>query len=179
MSSISKWSSRKKNLTVIAIIFSFFLVTNIIDKHNQAKEAERKIKVLAEINRLEQQNKEAEERRLDAEEAMRKAEEKTFKAVITECYVDAPCKSFDRVAVMTKTDVRVGDFTCSIKGSPGVDGYGACSVSILNGIPVSMRQWDPNDGFVTSKVTFGPAVKRGQYDPELEANPHLRLQREQ
>lgn len=171
-------SPRRKKAIVIVSIFSILLLINIIQKHNEAQEKERMIKEQAEIVRLGEIQRQAEERRAAEEEAKRIAQEKRYKAVITECYVDAPCRSFDRVAILRKEDITVGDFTCPLKGKPGVDGYGACSVSFVNGNPVSMKQWDPNDGFVTSRVTIGERVKVGQYDPEMERNPHEKLSQE-
>lgn len=104
---------------------------------------------------------------------------KKYEATLTNCFVDAPCESFERVAVVAGGKITVGDFTCLISGQgPDSQGYGACSVVMTSGRPVSMRQWDPTDGFETTRVSFRGLVKDGTYDPEKEANPYIKLQRD-
>jgi hypothetical protein len=96
---------------------------------------------------------------------------KKYSATMKNCFVDAPCETYDRVAIVADGKVTVGDTTCSTSGNDS-----GCSVSMSNGQPLSMKVWDPSDGFVLTTVVFGGRVKDGTYDPEKEANPYVKIE---
>jgi hypothetical protein len=100
-----------------------------------------------------------------------------YEATLRACFVDAPCDEFnDRIARVEGGTLYVGDFKCKLDGEPGEGGYGACRVTLANGRPVAAKQWDPEDGFVTTTVVIGNRTKT--VDKERLANPYIALQQQ-
>ncbi len=83
-----------------------------------------------------------------------------YEATITYNWVDAPSRVIRGSGFVRNGVLYINtDDKCSLKGEPGQDGYGACSVVMAGKRPVSLLSWNPVDGFVLIKASFGKPLK--------------------